>query len=125
MRCAFAATARPGVVVVFYPSAALVHVAAVLALASGGGTKSIELGVELRLRLDEAATVVAHGLVAGIWVLREEGDTCCHQDNDEQDKRECSVDNEKHDTHDTSNNTLEVGQQRICTQHRRKYLQAG
>lgn len=43
-------------------------------LAAGSGAQSVEFGVELRLRLDEGAAVVAHGLIAGIRVLGADGD---------------------------------------------------
>ena len=79
---------------------------AVLGFASGCSAKGVELSVELGLRLDEAATVVAHGLVAGIWVLRRDGDHRGNQDDDQKDRRECGVVDEEYHTHYTSNNAL-------------------
>ena len=60
--------AGPALVVVF-DACALAVGEAVLGLPASSGAECIELGVELRLRLDEAAAVVAHGLVACVWVL--------------------------------------------------------
>jgi len=61
----------PAVVVVLNSRTALVG-PAVLRLATRCRAKCIQLSVELRLGLDEAATIVAHWLVARIRVLREE-----------------------------------------------------
>ena len=60
--------AGPAFVVVF-DARAFVVCEAVFAFAAGGGAECVQLGVEGALRFDEAAAVVAHGLVAGIWVL--------------------------------------------------------
>jgi len=46
-----------------------------LSFATGGCTKSIQLSGQLRLRLDERATVVSHRLIAVVGVLREEGES--------------------------------------------------
>ena len=60
--------AGPAFVVVF-DAGALAVGEAVFGLPARGGAECVELGVELRLRLDEAPAIVAHGLVAGVWVL--------------------------------------------------------
>lgn len=44
-----------------------------LDVAAGGGAQGIQLGGELSLGFDERATVIAHGLVTGIGVLRHNG----------------------------------------------------
>ena len=95
----------PAVVVVFDPGALAVG-EAMLRLTARSGTESVELGGQLGLRLDEAATVITHWLVSRIWILRSDCDNGGDQDNDEQYSRENSVVDEENDTHDTSDNSL-------------------
>jgi hypothetical protein len=45
-----------------------------LGLATSGSTQRIELGVDVGLRFDEAASIIAHGLVTRLGVLRGDGD---------------------------------------------------
>jgi len=71
-----------------------------------GSTKCIELRVELRLGFDEGATVVTHGLVTSIWVLRDDGITRGDQDQQKQDESERSIDDEENQAQDPSDKTL-------------------
>ena len=70
-----------------------------LGLASGGRAKGVELGGELRLGFYEGAAVVAHGLVAGIWVFGDEGDDGGDEDDDEEDGGEDGVVDEEDYAH--------------------------
>lgn len=92
---------RPAILIVFNASA----LPATLTFTASGDTQCIELSVELSLRLDEGATVIAHRLVSGVGVLGEDGE--CRSDNDgnEEDERENGVENEEEDAHDTIDQT--------------------
>lgn len=79
-----------------------------LAIATSGSTKSIELSVELSLRLDERAAIVTHRLVAGIGVLREQSVAGGNKDHDQEDKGEDDIDDEEDDTDNTSYNSLVI-----------------
>lgn len=98
-------TAGPAVVVVLNTSSALAGVS-VLVLAASSSSQRIKLSVDSCLRLDEAATIVAHWLVASIWVLGRDCDDRSNQYDDQQDQREGSVVYKEDDTHDTSDDTL-------------------
>lgn len=98
------ATAGPAVIIIF-DARSLVGVA-VLVLASRSSSQCVKLSVERGLRLDEASTVVAHWLVAGIGVLGCDGNDGCDQDDDQQDQRKGSIVDEEDHTHDTSDDTL-------------------
>lgn len=63
-----------------------------------GSTKCIELRVELRLRFDKGATVVTHGLVTSVWVLRDNGISRGDQDQKKQDQSKGSIDDEENQT---------------------------
>ena len=63
-----AAAAGPAVLVVLDPGALAVG-EAVLRLPARSGAECVEFCVECRLGFDEAATVVAHWLVASVWIL--------------------------------------------------------
>lgn len=71
------ATARRAVVVVLDADSALAGVA-VLVLSPSSSAECIELGVDRGLRLDEAATIVTHWLIACVWVL---GSDCDNRSN--------------------------------------------
>lgn len=58
-------TTRPAVLIIFDAST----LPSALAFTTSSSTQCVELSVELSLRLDEGATVVAHGLVSGVGVL--------------------------------------------------------
>lgn len=77
-----------------------------LRLAAGGGTKSIEFSGKLSLRLDEAATVVAHWLVASFRVLGGERHDRCNQNHDQKDGGEDGVVNKEDDAKYSGDNAL-------------------
>ena len=79
-----------------------------LSFATGGCTKSIQLGRQLRLGLDERATVISHRLIAVVGILREEGESGSDKNHQEKNEsKDCIVNKENH-THDTSNHSLET-----------------
>jgi hypothetical protein len=78
-----------------------------LAFATGSCAKSIKLSGELGLRLDERAAVIAHGLVSGIGVLREQGETGRNKDHEKENQGKDGVVYEEDDTHDSGYDTLD------------------
>jgi hypothetical protein len=77
-----------------------------LALAASSSTKSIQLGRQLGLRLDERAAVITHRLVASVGVLGEERKSGRNQKHHKKDKRKGGVDDEEDDSHDSSDDGL-------------------
>jgi len=77
-------------------------------VAAGGDSESVELGVKVRLGFDEGAAVVAHRLVACVWILGENGNHCCDEDVQEEDSGENDVDEEVRYAHDSGNNALVI-----------------
>jgi len=59
----------------------------------------------LCLRLDEGASIVAHGLVSGIRVFGEESESRRDKNHQEKDESERGVVNKEDDTHDTAYDT--------------------
>jgi hypothetical protein len=80
------AAARQGVGVVIFDACSALGGPAVLRLSSCCGTEGIEFSVQSSLRLDEAATVIAHGLVTSVWVLCEDCIEGCDKNDDQQDQ---------------------------------------
>lgn len=70
-----------------------------------GSTQGIQFSGELGLRLDERATVVAHGLVTSVWILRHNGVYRGEQNQDQEDQRKHGIVNEEDDTHDTDHHS--------------------
>ena len=64
----------------------VIQVSLLLHVATSSNGKSVELGVEVGLRLDERSAVITHGLVAGVWVLGENSVEGRNEDHDQQDK---------------------------------------
>ena len=58
------------------------------------------------MRLGERGTVVPHGLIASVRILREDGDGGGDEDEDEVDEGEDGVDDEEDDAHDTRDDAL-------------------
>ena len=77
-----------------------------LAFTTSGRTKSIKLSGELRLRLDERTTVIAHRLVTSVRVFGEDGKSGGDQDHEEKDKSKSGIVDEVYNTHDTGYNAL-------------------
>jgi len=91
---------RGNVIIVVYARARLGMRS--FAFTTSSGTKSVELGGELGLRLDERAAVIAHRLVAGIGVLGKEGESRRDEKHDEENQSKGSVVDEEDHTHNTS-----------------------
>lgn len=77
-----------------------------LILTSSGGAEGIKFGVELRLRLDEAAAIIAHWLIARVWVLGDKSDDGSNEHKDKEDGGEGGIDNEEDDAEDAGDNAL-------------------
>lgn len=94
-------TTRPTVLVVFDAST----LPATLAFAASGGTQGVKLSVELSLGLDEGTAVITHGLISGVGVLGEDGESRSDKNGDQKDKGENGVEDEEEDTHDSVDQT--------------------
>lgn len=77
------------------------------AFAAGSRTKRIQLGSKLCLRLNEGAAVIAHGLVPGIRVLREQGEARRDEDHQKEDKRKDGIVDEEYNAHGAGDNGLQ------------------
>ena len=86
-----------------------------LLVSTSGRTQGVELSGELGLRLDEGATVVAHGLVAGVGVLGDDSVGGRDENEDQEDKGKDHVDDEECHAHDTSDETLQKSATRQTT----------
>ena len=98
----------------------LVEVAFHAHVAAGGGAEGVELGVQVVLRLDEGAAVVAHGLVAGVGVFGEDGDDGGDEDEQEEDEGEGGVVDEEDDAHDAADEALWEIEGLVCVWLRRE-----
>ena len=93
----------PGaVIIVVVDSLALAAAAVGVALvAAGGGTQGVEFGgAKVGLGFDEGASVVAHGLVARVGVLGDQGPDRGPDDHEQDDGGKDDVDDEEEDAHD-------------------------
>lgn len=71
---------------------------------ASGGTKCIKLGGSdhFRVGLDEGSTVVAHWLVTGIWVLRNQGVDGGDKNQNQENEGEDSVHDKEYNSQDTT-----------------------
>lgn len=75
-------------------------------ISSSSYSKSIKLGVEPSLRLDERTTVIPHRLVTSIWIFGEHSIASCNEYHQQEDQGKGSIYDEKYYTHHTSNDSL-------------------
>lgn len=78
----------------------------VAGLAPSGRTEGIKLGVQVLRRFDEAASVIAHRLIARVRILGEDGDAGGDEHDDEDGQRKDGVADEEDDAEDTGDNAL-------------------
>ena len=84
---------------------------------AGCSAKGVELAVDAghgRLALNKGAAVVAHGLVADVRVLGEDGPEAGPHDHQQDDGREDGVDGEEEDAHDTDCESLLEIVSKLC-----------
>ena len=75
-------------------------------ISSSSYSKSIKLGIEPSLRLDERTTVIPHRLVTSIWIFREHSIASCNEYHQQEDQGKRGIYDEKYYTHHASDDSL-------------------
>ncbi len=75
-------------------------------ISSSSHSKSIKLGIEPSLRLDEGTTIVPHRLVTSVRIFGEHSIASCNEYHQQEDQGKRSIYDEIYYTHHASNDSL-------------------